>query len=44
LAVRARQLYDAGQTVSADAFVPEYLRKSQAEREREERLAQTAEK
>lgn len=44
LAVHARQLYDAGQTVSADAFVPEYLRKSQAEREREERLAQTAEK
>ncbi len=34
----AKVYYENGISVSADEFVPEYLRKSQAEREREERL------
>lgn len=34
----AKVYYEKGISVSADEFVPEYLRKSQAEREREERL------
>lgn len=38
LGMRALELYEAGETVSADAFAPEYLRLSQAEQEREKKL------
>lgn len=38
LALRALQLYKEGKTVSAADHAPDYLRKSQAEREREEKL------
>ena len=37
-AVLARRLYEEGRYVSADAHAPVYLRKSQAEREREKQL------
>ena len=38
LAAYGALLFEEGKTVSADVFVPTYLRKSQAEREREEAL------
>ena len=39
VAVLGARYYDEGKIVSAEAFRPDYLRKSQAEREREARLA-----
>lgn len=39
VAVFGARYYDEGKIVSAEAFRPDYLRKSQAEREREARLA-----
>lgn len=43
VAVRAAELWAAGVRVTADAFVPEYLRLSQAERERKEKLEKEGE-
>lgn len=44
VAIRGLCLAEAGQVVSADAFAPEYLRMSQAERERAEKLKQQEQK
>ena len=42
LGLLAVGLFKEGKTVTAEEMVPEYLRQSQAEREREERLANRA--
>ncbi len=39
LALRAKEKFDCGDFVDPDTFAPEYIRISQAERERKERLA-----
>jgi tRNA A37 threonylcarbamoyladenosine modification protein TsaB len=44
VAITAARYYEEGRTVSAEAHVPEYLRLSQAERERAERQKMAAAK
>lgn len=44
VAVLAKQYFEAGKTVSAEEFRPRYLRLSQAERERKERIGGSDEK